>query len=81
MGLHNLRRLGTVLTVTKRGAIIVQTDKSPPIGAKVVDKKAQPVGIIHDVFGPVKSPYVSIRAKNRDKALNLVNQIVYLYKK
>lgn len=76
-----MRRLGKVLQVTKRGSIIVQTDKSPPIGAKVVDKKAQLIGRIQDVFGPVKSPYVSIQSRNREEALKLVNQIVYLYKK
>ena len=76
-----MRRLGKVLQVTNRGSIIVQTDKSPPIGAKVVDKQAQPIGIIQDVFGPVNNPYVSIRSKNREKALKLINQIVYLYKR
>ncbi|MDF1537411.1 MAG: Gar1/Naf1 family protein [Candidatus Thorarchaeota archaeon] len=76
-----MRRLGKVLQVTKRGSVIVQTDKSPPIGAKVVDKQAQPIGIIQDVFGPVNNPYVSIRSKNHEKSLKLINQIVYLYKK
>lgn len=76
-----MRRLGKVLKVTKRGSVIVQTDKSPPIGAKVVDKQAQPIGIIQDVFGPVSNPYVSIRSKNREKSLKLINQIVYLYKR
>jgi RNA-binding protein len=76
-----MRRLGKVLQVTNRGSVIVQTDKSPPIGAKVVDKQAQPVGIIQDVFGPVNNPYVSIRSKNREKSLKLINQIVYLYKR
>ncbi len=76
-----MRRLGKVLQVTKRGSVIVQTDKSPPIGAKVVDKQAQPIGTIQDVFGPVSNPYVSIRSKNREKSMKLINQIVYLYKK
>ncbi|MFW9917980.1 MAG: H/ACA ribonucleoprotein complex subunit GAR1 [Candidatus Thorarchaeota archaeon] len=73
-----MRRLGTVMHVTKRGAVIVQTDKSPPMGAKVVDKRAQFIGKIQDVFGPVKSPYVAIRAKDKDTATKLVGQPVYL---
>ena len=77
-----LKRLGSVIQVTKRGAVIVQTDKSPPIGAKVVDKKAQTIGSIHDVFGPVKSPYVSIKSNLKyDDASRLVGQVVYLYRK
>ncbi len=73
-----MRRLGTVLHVTKRGSIIVQTDKSPPMGAKIVDKKAQFVGKIQDVFGPVKSPYIAIRVKDKEAAAKLVGQPVYL---
>jgi RNA-binding protein len=76
-----LRRLGTVLHVTKRGAIIVQTDKSPPIGADVVDKKARVIGRVHDVFGPVKAPYVSVRVNSKEEASKLVGQPVYLYKR
>ncbi|MFW9909715.1 MAG: H/ACA ribonucleoprotein complex subunit GAR1 [Candidatus Thorarchaeota archaeon] len=76
-----MRRLGTVLHITNRGAIIVQTDKSPPLGAKVADKKAQIIGQIHDVFGPTNKPYVSIRAKDRENAQKLVGQPVYLYQK
>ena len=78
-----MRRLGTVLKVTKGGSIIVQTDKSPPIGARVVDKRAQPVGKIQDVFGPMKNPYVAIRAhsKSSEDVEKLVGQVVYLYKK
>jgi RNA-binding protein len=76
-----LRRLGTVLHVTKRGSIIVQTDKSPPIGADVTDKKAKIIGRVHDVFGPVKAPYVAVRANNKEEASKLVGQPVYLYKR
>ncbi|MHA1906054.1 MAG: H/ACA ribonucleoprotein complex subunit GAR1 [Candidatus Thorarchaeota archaeon] len=78
-----MRRLGTVLKVTKGGSLIVQTDKSPPIGAKVVDKKAQPIGKIQDVFGPVKSPYVAIRfrSKSFEEAKKFLGQVVYLYKR
>lgn len=73
-----MKRLGTVLHVTKRGSVIVQTDKSPPMGAKVIDKKAQFVGKIQDVFGPVKNPYVAIRPRDKDAVEKLVGQPVYL---
>lgn len=74
-----MRRLGTVLHISKRGSIIVQTDKTPPMGAKVVDKKAQPIGKVQDVFGPVKAPYVAIRTRDKEKAQKLIGQPVYLY--
>ncbi|MFW9850813.1 MAG: H/ACA ribonucleoprotein complex subunit GAR1 [Candidatus Thorarchaeota archaeon] len=78
-----MRRLGKVLQVTKSASLIVQTDKTPPLGAKVVDKKAQRVGKIQDVFGPVKNPYISIRfhSKSSEEAGKLLGQMVYLYQK
>jgi len=61
--------------------IILRTEKTPPAGAKVVDKKVVVVGKIQDVFGPVTNPYVSIRAEDRENAPKLVGQILYLYSK
>lgn len=78
-----MRRLGKVLHITSRGSVVLRTDKTPPIGkqAKVLDKKAQEVGIVTDVFGPVKAPYVSIRPKDGLDTAKLVGQILYLVKK
>jgi RNA-binding protein len=78
-----LRRLGKVLHVSKRGALILRTEKTPPIGkdAIVVDKKVQKIGWIQDVFGPVKNPYVSIRPFDKLAAEKLLGQILYLYRR
>jgi len=75
-----LRRLGQVLHISKRGAIILRTDKTPPMGSRsiVLDKKAREVGIIIDVFGPVKEPYVAVRPKGDFDTSNLVGQMLYL---
>jgi RNA-binding protein len=78
-----LRRLGKVLHISKRGSIILRTDKTPPVGNRsiVLDKKAQEVGTIIDVFGPVKEPYVAVRPKRDLDASKLVGQMLYLKKK
>ena len=78
-----MRRLGKVLHISKRGSIIIRTEKTPPVGTKsiVMDKKAQEVGTIIDVFGPVKHPYVSIKPNRGYHPQKLVGQILYLYKK
>ncbi len=44
----------------------------------VLDKKAREVGIIIDVFGPVKEPYVAVRPKGDFDTSNLVGQMLYL---
>jgi len=75
-----LKRLGKVLHISRRGAIILRTDKTPPIGAQVVDKSVEVIGTITDIFGPVKEPYISIRAKEGVNTTKLVGQPVYLYK-
>ena len=78
-----MRRLGKVLHISKRGSIILRTDKTPPVGSRsiVLDKKAQKVGEIIDVFGPVKEPYVAIRPKRDLDPSKLVGQMLYLKKK
>jgi RNA-binding protein len=75
-----LKRLGKVLHISRRGAVILRTDKTPPIGAQVVDKSVDVIGTITDIFGPVKEPYISIRAKEGVNTAKLVGQPVYLYK-
>ncbi len=78
-----MKRLGKVLHVSKRGFLIVRTDKSPPVGERsvVMDKKAEKVGTIADVFGPVNNPYVSVKPVIKDDISRLVGQILYLYKR
>ena len=77
-----MRRLGKILHVSKRGSLILRTDKTPPIGphALVLDKEANKIGTILDVFGPVKNPYVSIRPYEDVDPQKLVGQLVYLRK-
>lgn len=78
-----MRRLGKVLHISNRGSIIIRTEKTPPVGrqAIVMDKKAQEVGIIIDVFGPVNFPYVAIKPNRGYNPQKLVGQMLYLYKK
>ena len=78
-----MRRLGKVLHISKRGSIILQTDKTPPVGGRsvVLDKQAKEVGTIIDVFGPVKTPYVAVRPKRNTNPHKLVGMLLYLQKK
>jgi RNA-binding protein len=77
-----MRRLGKVLHVSKRGSLILRTDKTPPTGPKalVLDKEANRIGTVLDVFGPVNNPYVSIRLYEGIDAQRLVGQPLYLRK-
>ncbi len=78
-----MRRLGKVLHISNRGSIIIRTEKTPPVGRQtiVMDKQAQEVGTIIDVFGPVNYPYVAIKPNRGCDPQKLVGQMLYLYKK
>jgi RNA-binding protein len=81
--LTDLRRLGTVLHISNRGSIIVRTEKAPSIGSTsiVFDKRAQEIGSVSDVFGPVKNPYVAIRPMKDLDPKKLVGHVLYMHKK
>lgn len=56
-----MQRLGCVLHISPSRNIIVKVEKTPRIGETVVDENLKTVGKILDVFGPVSSPYASIK--------------------
>lgn len=58
-----MQRLGRVLHISKNLNTIVKVKNVPKIGAKVVDENLKTVGKILDVFGPVSSPYASVRPR------------------
>ncbi|MFX1367164.1 MAG: H/ACA ribonucleoprotein complex subunit GAR1 [Promethearchaeota archaeon] len=76
-----MRKLGKVLHVSKRGSLIIQTEKTPPSGehSVVVDKAAEKVGTIVDVFGPVKTPYVAVRPIKGISSEKYIGQNLYLF--
>lgn len=78
-----MKRLGKVLHISSRGSIILRVDKTPPIGSKsiVMDKQAQEIGTIVDIFGPVVNPYIVIRPRRDFNPQKLVGQMLYLQKK
>ncbi len=77
-----MRRLGKVLHLSKSGNLILKLDQTPVpvIGAEVCDYKLRQVGVVNNVLGPVKSPYVSVKpAANLDGTL--AGRVLYLVEK
>jgi rRNA processing protein Gar1 len=58
-----LRRLGKVLHLSKSGNLILRLEQYPVpiIGAQVCDYKLRSVGVVNNILGPVKTPYVSVK--------------------
>jgi RNA-binding protein len=77
-----LRRLGKVLHLSKSGNLILRLEETqvPPIGAPVCDYKLRNIGLVNNVLGPVRSPYVSVKpAVGTDGALS--GRVLYLVEK
>jgi RNA-binding protein len=72
-----LERLGKVLHITSSKSIIIKAEKHARIGDKVVDENLRRVGKIFDLFGPVSSPYISVKAET-DDPLCFVDKILYV---
>lgn len=60
---HSLRRLGKILHFSKSRSLIVKCDQTGfvKMGTRACDSKLKELGKVHDLFGPVSSPYLAIR--------------------
>ncbi len=71
--------LGKVVKVTRDGKLVVRAEAVPKLGAQVYDSSANAVGVVHDVIGPVSSPYVVVKVTSpriRDPAY-LLDRLLY----
>lgn len=59
--LEELQRLGNVLHTSSSRNLILKTKITPKLGSKVVDEKLKSIGTVLDIFGPVSSPYISVK--------------------
>ena len=57
--------------------VIVKIEKTPKIGDTVVNEKLKPIGKISDVFGPVSSPYATVKTTLREPE-KLINKMLYV---
>ena len=56
-------RLGRILHLSKSRSLIakLESPEPPKLNSKVFDSKLRSIGVVQDVFGPVSSPYVSVK--------------------
>ena len=77
-----MRRLGKVLHLSKSGNLLLRLEQYPVpiIGAKVCDYKLRSVGVVNNILGPVKTPYVSVKpVANVDGTL--IDRVLYQVEK
>jgi RNA-binding protein len=72
-----LQRLGRVLHVSQSRNIIITIENLPKIGEAVVNENLKPIGKILDIFGPVSSPYASVKPTIQEIE-KLTDKILYV---
>ncbi len=75
---ESLLRLGKILHLSNSRSLIVKCDETRfvKMGTKACDSKLKEIGRIQDLFGPISSPYVSIRPSIPSPA-KFVGRIAY----
>jgi len=75
-----LRKIGEVLHIGPNNRAIAKVEDLPKIGATIFDIKKKPIGIVLDIFGPVKSPYIEIEVKDQNPK-KIVGSPIYVMPK
>ena len=68
-----MKVLGNTSHIANSGKLIAISNKTPPAGAFVYNKNKNKIGKIVDIFGPVKTPYISIKLFKSTNIKNLEN--------
>ncbi|MCE7741004.1 MAG: H/ACA ribonucleoprotein complex subunit GAR1 [Candidatus Heimdallarchaeaceae archaeon] len=77
-----IKKLGNIQFFSDLGlAVIKDPPKLPRIRSNVVNEKMEHVGSVHDIFGPVKTPYVSIKVKQQYKEILTTDTVLYAVEK
>ncbi len=74
-----MKILGTISHVSNKGNIIARSKSTPALGLPVFTENKKRIGRVHDVFGPTKEPYITIkpnRAINLEKFENQIGEVL-----
>jgi RNA-binding protein len=71
-------RVGTALHISRSsGNLIFKAENNAKIGDPVFNSGGKKVGLIFDIFGPVKTPFISVRPRIKDPE-KLVGEPLFL---
>ena len=74
-----MKLLGVVQDISHDGRLIVKARFAPKRNAVVQDNLKVEIGRVIRVFGPVRSPYVSIQPVKEMKTLAVLGREVYVF--
>jgi len=75
--------LGTVQDITHTGMVVVRGKYAPRPGTRVFDSAKKEVGKVRRVFGPVKTPYITVKPSRPkgEELLKLMGKRVFADKR
>ncbi|MCS4541359.1 MAG: Gar1/Naf1 family protein [Euryarchaeota archaeon] len=79
-----MQRVGKILHLSNRGNLIARSEITPKIGAIVVTKDKEKIGLIFEAFGPKEKPYLAIKPTEKLLRVQLekfVDKDIYLLPK
>jgi len=71
-----LFRLGEVLHFSTSKHLVIRAKSLPRLGTIAYDENLQKIGIVVEIFGPVKQPYISVKP-SVSKPNSYVGKILY----
>lgn len=69
--------IGKVLHILKNNNLLVQCAGKPPQGKIAFDENGARIGLVKEIFGPVKNPYISIKPTKGIKVEKLVGKTIH----
>ena len=65
-----MKSVGNVVNISKKGMLILRTEKAPRIGDTICDRKKAVIGKVSRVTGPVRKPFVFVKPfKDADRLM------------
>jgi rRNA processing protein Gar1 len=70
--------IGSVLHISKNHTLVLQLDsENPGKDTSAYNESGQRIGVISEVFGPVKKPYITVKPGRYIDETKLVGKTVY----
>ncbi|NHV45404.1 MAG: hypothetical protein HA493_02030 [Candidatus Verstraetearchaeota archaeon] len=59
-----LQKIGKIINISKSNLVTIKAYSLVKPGSRILSKNGNYLGIVVDVFGPIHSPYISVKPEN-----------------
>ena len=62
---NRLQKIGKIINISKSNLVTIKAySSSIKPGSRILSKNGNNLGVVVDVFGPINSPYISVKPEN-----------------